>query len=246
MEKEIAWWHLKAVKESQWDTPHDWIAAMDGNRLLRNRLGRWGIWVVSIYANDWLQHTALLGTSDEAVKTLWVSIREQSNMGDFLLNACYWPPDQDREIEAFILKSEEAPWVAAPGLVPAGIHWGKQSPWYVQRGHRQFRFLVLLGDNFFIHVTGKSSGLLTKKKYGMWRVAIRLWRLKFWEKWKRQIAQLQAGTSGEQNSTCSGIFLVECHGRLLWKVKGKLVRTSWSSRTTSLKHKTAHSSMQEA
>lgn len=48
-------------------------------------------------------NTALLGTSDKTVKTLWVRIREQSNMGDAVLDDCYRPPDQEGEKEeAFI------------------------------------------------------------------------------------------------------------------------------------------------
>lgn len=43
-------------------------------------------------------HSALLRTSDEAVKTLWVRIREQSDTGDAVLGACY-RPDQEGEVE---------------------------------------------------------------------------------------------------------------------------------------------------
>lgn len=49
-------------------------------------------------------NTALLGTSDKTVKTSWLRIREQPNMGDAVLGACYRPPYQ----EAFIQKLEVA------------------------------------------------------------------------------------------------------------------------------------------
>lgn len=54
-------------------------------------------------------HRALLGTSNETVKTLWARIRERSNMGDIVLGACH-RPDQEEEgegEEAFIQRLEQ-------------------------------------------------------------------------------------------------------------------------------------------
>lgn len=52
-------------------------------------------------------HRALLGTSNETVKTLWARIRERSNMGDIVLDACYGPDQDGEEEEAFIQKLEQ-------------------------------------------------------------------------------------------------------------------------------------------
>lgn len=58
--------------------------------------------------------------SDKTVKTLWVRIREQSNIGDAMLGACYRPPYQEGEIEeAFVQKLEEASRLQA--LVHTGV-----------------------------------------------------------------------------------------------------------------------------
>ena len=53
-------------------------------------------------------HRALLGKSDEAVKSLWSRTKEQSNMGDIVLGACYRPDQEGEGEEAFIQKLEQA------------------------------------------------------------------------------------------------------------------------------------------
>ena len=82
------------ITESQWDSSRGCIAAMHGYWLLRkNRLGRWGTQMgFNPYKGHAATHTALLGTSDEAVKTLQVRIRVQHvwSCARCLLQTCWW------------------------------------------------------------------------------------------------------------------------------------------------------------
>lgn len=50
---------------------------------------------------------ALLGTSNETVKTLWTRIRERSNMGDTVLGTCHRPDQEGEGEEAFIQRLEQ-------------------------------------------------------------------------------------------------------------------------------------------
>lgn len=102
---EIAWWHLKGTRKSQWDSSHGWSEAKDEYKLLRKNTGK-------VRNRDDLEpckglatrHTALLWKNDKWVQT-WVRIREQSNTDDFVLGDCYRTPDQEGKEEKPLLES---------------------------------------------------------------------------------------------------------------------------------------------
>ena len=94
---------LVAIKETWWDSSHDWNAVMDGYRLFRkDRRTRWG-GGVALYVREQLECIQLcLGADEERVESLKVRIKGQPHMGDITVVVYYRPPDQDEKVdEAF-------------------------------------------------------------------------------------------------------------------------------------------------
>ncbi|GAB0202653.1 hypothetical protein GRJ2_002730900 [Grus japonensis] len=89
---------------------HDWNAVMEGYVLFRkDRPARRG-GGVALYVREQLECIELcLGVDEERVKSLWVRIKGQANMGDTVVGVYYKPPDQEEEVdEAFYRQLEVA------------------------------------------------------------------------------------------------------------------------------------------
>ncbi|GAB0204592.1 mitochondrial enolase superfamily member 1 [Grus japonensis] len=155
---------LIAITEAWWDSSHDWNAVMDGYVLFRkDRPARRG-GGVALYVREQLECIELLvGVDEERVKSLWVRIKGQANMGDTVVDVYYRPPDQEEEVdEAFYRQLEVASRSQALVLVEDFNHpdicWNDNTARHAQSR----RFLQSIDDNFLTQVVEepKRTGML--------------------------------------------------------------------------------------
>ncbi|GAB0185698.1 hypothetical protein GRJ2_001035100 [Grus japonensis] len=102
--------NLIAITETGWDSSHDWSAVMDGYILFRKDRPAQQSGGVALYVREQLERIKLcLEVDEEVVKSLWVRIKGQANMGDTVVGIYYRPSDQEEEVnKAFYRKLEVA------------------------------------------------------------------------------------------------------------------------------------------
>ncbi|PKU41567.1 hypothetical protein llap_8142 [Limosa lapponica baueri] len=149
---------IMAINETWWDESYDWNLAIEGYKLFRrDRQGRRGRGV-ALYVKEWIQSEEMslkpsLGSDEERVESLCVTIKGQANMRVTVVSVYYRTTDQDGEADvAFYSPLKVASQSQALFLVGDFNHPDICWEGYTARHIQSRRFLQCIDENFLTWV----------------------------------------------------------------------------------------------
>ncbi|TRZ14352.1 hypothetical protein HGM15179_012749 [Zosterops borbonicus] len=148
------------IMETWWDDPQSWSTAVNGYKLFRaDRKGRRG-GGVALHIREVFDAMGI-ETNEDGVECLWVRIQGKASKADILLGVCYYPPNQEEEVDNLFYNQLENV-SGSPALVLLGDFNLPDICWELNTAERRqsWKFLEFMEENFLSQLDNCHPGLV--------------------------------------------------------------------------------------